>query len=38
VMIYDEWFKDIPDDWKKLGKLCLGKRRITLGQSSVSFY
>jgi hypothetical protein len=39
VMIYDKWFKDdIPNDWKKLGKLCLGKRKITPGSSSVSFY
>ena len=38
VMIYDEWFKDIPNDWKKLGKLWLGKRRISPSESSVSFY
>jgi hypothetical protein len=39
VMIYDKWFKDdIPNDWKKLGELRLGKRKITPSYSSVSFY
>ena len=38
AMIYDEWFDDIPGRWKKLGKLELGKLKVTPSLSSVSFY
>lgn len=38
VMIYDAWFQNIPDKWIKIGKLHLGKKRITPARSSVSFY
>jgi hypothetical protein len=38
AMIYDDWFKEIPDDWKKLGELSLGKSKITPANASVSFY
>lgn len=38
VMIYDDWFNDIPDKWIKIGELHLGKKRITPAQSKVSFY
>ncbi|RKX91526.1 MAG: hypothetical protein DRP84_11495 [Spirochaetes bacterium] len=38
VMIYDEWFNDIPDKWIKIGELHLGKRKITPAHSSVAFY
>ena len=38
VMIYDDWFIDIPDEWMKLGELRLGKKKITPVKSTVSFY
>ncbi len=38
VMIYQDWFKDIPDEWIKLGSLHLGKRKITPASSEVVFY
>ncbi|MET1257292.1 hypothetical protein [Aliikangiella maris] len=38
VMIYDEWFNDIPSEWIKIGELHLGKKKITPAYSEVSFY
>lgn len=38
VMIYDDWFNDIPDEWIKIGELHLGKKKITPARSAVSFY
>lgn len=38
VMIYEDWFNDIPDEWVKIGELHLGKKRITPARSMVSFY
>lgn len=38
VMIYDDWFNDIPDKWVKIGELHLGKKKITPASSTVSFY
>lgn len=38
VMIYDDWFNDIPDKWIKIGELHLGKKKITPARSTVSFY
>ncbi len=38
VMIYDDWFNNIPDEWIKIGELLLGKKRITPARSTVSFY
>lgn len=38
IMIYDNWFKKIPNEWIKVGELSLGKKRITASQSVVSFY
>jgi len=39
VMIYDDWFhNDIPDEWKKIGELHLGKKKITPARRAVSFY
>ena len=38
VMLYEHWFKKLPEDWRALGKLHLGKRRITPASSAVAFY
>lgn len=38
VMIYQDWFKDIPRNWTKVGTLHLGKQKITPASSDVSFY
>ena len=38
VIIYDDWFDDIPRDWVKLGELHLGKQKITPAKNTVSFY
>lgn len=38
VMIYDTWFKKLPDKWKKLGELHLGEARIIPSESKVAFY
>ena len=35
---YDDWFKNIPEKWEKIGELYLGKTRITPDKSSVSFF
>ena len=37
-MIYERWFRNIPDHWQKIGELHLGKRRVTPADSVVSFY
>ena len=38
VMIYQGWFKHIPDEWTKVGVLHLGKRKITPAEGEVVFY
>ena len=38
VMLYEHWFKKLPEDWRALGKLHLGKRRITPASSAVAFH
>lgn len=38
VMIYDDWFNNIPDEWIKIGELHLSKEKITPARSAVSFY
>lgn len=38
VMIYEEWFPDLPESWKKLGELHLGGPRSTVADSKVSFF
>ncbi|MCY7295034.1 hypothetical protein [Alteromonas sp. a30] len=38
VMLYEDWFQDIPTQWKKLGELTLGGRRVTVSRPSVAFY
>ena len=38
VIIYDDWFKNIPSKWIKIGELHLGKKKITPAKSIVSFY
>ncbi len=38
AMIYDSWFPTVPANWKKIGYLKLGRRKITPAESTVSFY
>jgi hypothetical protein len=38
VMIYEDAFKNIPVQWRKVGELHLGKTRITPARSTVSFF
>lgn len=38
AMIYEDWFRNIPDEWIKIGELHIGKRSITLGGNAVVFY
>ena len=38
VMVYDEWFGQVPAQWIKLGALQLGRRKVTAAFPSVSFY
>jgi hypothetical protein len=38
AMIYENYFKPIPTDWRKIGELHLSKDRITPADSSVSFF
>ena len=38
AMIYDGWFKGIPNSWIKIGELHLGKRDVTPARSNVVFY
>jgi hypothetical protein len=38
AMIYDDWFKERPKSWKKIGELQLGKKKITPARDAVSFY
>lgn len=38
VMIYEDWFNNIPDEWIKVGELHLGNKKITPARSMVAFY
>lgn len=38
AMLYGHWFKKVPESWRSLGKLHLGKKRITPAGSAVVFY
>lgn len=38
AMIYDNWFKNRPNYWQKLGELRIGRMKVTPAEASVSFY
>jgi hypothetical protein len=38
AMIYDDWFRDRPASWTKVGELLLTERQITPASASVAFY
>lgn len=38
AMIYDNWFPNKPENWKRVGTLKLGKDLVTVGGSVVSIY
>ena len=38
IMIYDDWFHNVPKEWVKLGELMLGKPKITPARDRVAFY
>ncbi|MDX1696292.1 MAG: hypothetical protein R3208_21180 [Ketobacteraceae bacterium] len=38
VMIYRDWFRDIPESWVRVGDMHLGKMKITPARSVVGFY
>ena len=38
AMIYDGWFRRLPQNWIKVGELHLGKKRVTPAESTVAFY
>ncbi|MCH8852657.1 MAG: hypothetical protein IID41_08380 [Planctomycetes bacterium] len=38
AMIYEDWFEEVPAEWRKVGEMELGKRRIAIAGSVVSFY
>ena len=38
AMIYDDWFRGIPRGWTCLGRLYLGRERITSAENAVTFY
>ena len=38
IMIYEDWFEEIPKSWLKIGELHLGRGRVTPARSFVSFY
>jgi hypothetical protein len=38
AMIYENWFKDIPRDWIRVGYLRIGRNRVTSAGSDVAFY
>lgn len=37
-MIYEGWFKSIPQNWRKVAELHLGNIKITASGSVVSFF
>ena len=37
-MIYEHWYLAIPDNWKRIGTLYLGKKLITPACSEVVFF
>lgn len=38
AMLYDNWYRDIPASWRKLGDLVVGHDRVTAASSRVAFY
>ena len=38
VMMYPEWFDDVPDSWTEIGKLCEVDPPVSIGEGCVSFY
>ena len=38
VMIYQDWFENVPKEWIKIGELHLGNKRITPASNKVAFY
>ncbi len=38
AMIYDTWFRGIPDPWRKIGELRLERGMVTAAGTAVSFY
>jgi hypothetical protein len=38
AMLYEEWFEDLPQAWRKVGELRLSRPRITPAWDRVSFY
>jgi hypothetical protein len=38
AMIYDDWFRSIPPSWTCLGRMYLGRERITPAGNAVTFY
>jgi hypothetical protein len=38
AMIYDEWFRGVPNSWIKVGTLSLGMPKVTPAGANVSFY
>jgi hypothetical protein len=38
AMIYKDFFKNIPDHWREIGELHLGKTKITPERSTVTFF
>ncbi|PWT90067.1 MAG: hypothetical protein C5B54_07885 [Acidobacteria bacterium] len=38
VMIHESWFPYLPQNWQLLGRLRLGKRKVSPGDPTVAFY
>ncbi|RXH57210.1 hypothetical protein [Granulicella sibirica] len=38
VMMYPEWFDDVPDSWTELGRMCEADPPVSIGEGCVSFY
>lgn len=38
VMAYEDWLRDVPSDWIKMGDLHLGRKKITPARKTVAFY
>lgn len=38
VMIYEDWYPDIPDSWVKVGDLIYSGRKITIANTKVAFF
>jgi len=38
AMVYDSWFPKRPPNWRKVGELRLGRKRVTVAGDTVAFY